>query len=79
MVRSVQTREWDILIHSSSCFALGLIPRCLEDEIAFDILLLVSVVPFSGRESALLGKYGALFGKCTDNGGKSGSLTQLCP
>ncbi|KAF5934526.1 hypothetical protein HYC85_030697 [Camellia sinensis] len=35
VVRSVQMREWNILICSRPCFALGLIPRCVEDVRAF--------------------------------------------
>ncbi|KAF5931570.1 hypothetical protein HYC85_027741 [Camellia sinensis] len=35
VIRSVQTEEWNILIRSRSCFALGLIPRCVEDVRAF--------------------------------------------
>ncbi|KAF5933544.1 hypothetical protein HYC85_029715 [Camellia sinensis] len=35
VIRSIQMREWNIMIHSSSCFALGSIPRGLEDVKAF--------------------------------------------
>ncbi|KAF5932189.1 hypothetical protein HYC85_028360 [Camellia sinensis] len=35
VIRSVQIKEWNILIHSNLCFALGLIPRCLEDVRVF--------------------------------------------
>ena len=72
VIRSVQMREWNILLHSSSCFALSLIPRYLEDEKTYGILLLVSVVPFSGKYDALSGKY-------VGNGEKTENLAQLCP
>ena len=45
VIRSVQMREWNILILSSLCFAFDLIPRCLEDERAFSPVLLTSVIP----------------------------------
>ena len=69
---SSRCSEWSILIHSNLCFALGTIPCCLK--------VVESFQPFTDSFSCLFfWRIECPSGKYLTIGGKTGSLTQLCP